>query len=118
MADLARRDQGAGSPFAALWSLDPEVQYLNHGSFGACPRRVLEFQAELRAKLEGEPVDFLHRQLGARLAETRAALGGFVGADPDGLAFVPNATTAVNAALRAWDLESGDRVLTTDHTYG
>ncbi|MBI1951592.1 MAG: aminotransferase class V-fold PLP-dependent enzyme, partial [Acidobacteria bacterium] len=86
--------------------------------FGACPRRVLEFQAELRAKLEGEPVDFLHRQLGARLAEARAALGGFAGADPDGLAFVPNATTAVNAALRAWDLGRGDRVLTTDHTYG
>lgn len=118
MDDFARHHPGADSPFAQFWSLDTKVQYLNHGSFGACPRRVLEFQADLRARLESEPVDFLYRQLGTRLAEARAALGEFIKADPDGLAFVPNATTAVNAALRAWDLRSGDRVLTTDHTYG
>jgi isopenicillin-N epimerase len=104
--------------FAGLWTLDPGIHYLNHGSFGACPRPVLEFQAELRARMEREPVDFLHRQLGGRLAEARGALGAFVGAEPDGLVFVPNATTAVNAALRSWDLQPGDDVLTTDHAYG
>src|SRR6185295_14612446 len=70
------------------------------------------------ARLEREPVDFMNRQLAGRLAEAREALGAFVGADPDGLAFVPNATSAVNAALRSWDLKPGDEVLTTDHTYG
>jgi len=106
------------SPFAELWTLDPQVAYLNHGSFGACPRPVLEFQAELRARLEREPVDFLVRELPARLAEARAVVGAFIGADPDGLAFVPNATTGVNAAVRAWDLAPGDEILTTDHAYG
>jgi isopenicillin-N epimerase len=118
MVDFTSGRSNGESPFAGLWTLDPAIHYLNHGSFGACPRPVLEFQAELRARMEREPVDFLHRQLGGRLAEARAALGAFVGAEPDGLAFVPNATTAVNAALRSWDLKPGDEVLTTDHAYG
>jgi len=111
------RSNGEGA-FAEIWTLDPGIHYLNHGSFGACPRPVLEFQADLRARIEREPVDFLHRQLGERLAEARGTLGAFVGAEPDGLAFVPNATYAVNASLRSWDLKPGDEVLTTDHAYG
>jgi len=118
MAERAGRDSHGESPFAALWPLDPGVHYLNHGSFGACPRPVLEFQADLRARLEREPLDVLRRELAGRLAEARAALGAFVGASPDGLVFVPNATYAVNAALRSWDLGPGDEVLTTDHAYG
>ena len=106
------------SGLSELWSLDPEVIYLNHGSFGACPRRVLEFQSDLRAQLEREPADFLIRQLPARMAEAREALGRFIGADPEGLAFVSNATMGVNAALRAWELRPNDEILTTDHTYG
>ena len=118
MADRAGRESLGKSPFAGLWPLDPAVHYLNHGSFGACPRPVLEFQADLRARLEREPFDFLKRELAGRLAEARAALGAFVGAEPDGLVFVPNATYAVNAALRSWNLERGDEVVTTDHAYG
>ena len=118
MDDFASRRSNGESPFAEIWTLDPGVHYLNHGSFGACPRPVLEFQAEMRARIEREPVDFLHRQLGGRLTEARGALGAFVGAEPDGLAFVPNATYAVNASLRSWDLKPGDEVLTTDHAYG
>ncbi len=106
------------SPFADLWTLDPGVAYLNHGTFGACPRPVLDFQAALRARMELEPVDFLVRELPRALGEARAALGAFVGADPEGIVFVPNATTAINAALRAWDFSAGDQILTTDHTYG
>lgn len=106
------------SELARLWTLDPDVLYLNHGSFGACPRLVLEHQAELRARMEREPVDFLVRALPGRLGRAREQLGAFVGADPDGIVFVPNATTGVNAASRAWDLGAGDEILLTDHTYG
>ena len=118
-AGPAERQTPAGTAgLAGHWTLDHGVEYLNHGSFGACPRVILALQSELRATLEREPADFLHRQLAGRLAEARSALGAFVGADPDGLVFVQNATTGVNAALRAWDLQPEDEILTTDHTYG
>ena len=103
--------------FASHWTLDPSVAYLNHGSFGACPRAVLDVQASLRERLEREPCDFLWRDLPGLLAGARAELGSLVGADPDDLAFVPNATTGVNAVLRSLRLEPGDEILTTDHVY-
>ena len=107
----------AASAWAQLWALDPHVDYLNHGSFGACPRAVLAYQGDLRALMEREPVDFLARHLPRLLASAREALGAFVRADARDLAFVPNATTAVNAVLRSLDLRPGDELLTTDHVY-
>jgi isopenicillin-N epimerase len=104
-------------PFAHLWSLDPTVAYLNHGSFGACPKAILEVQSELRAELEREPVDFLARTWQSRIDVAREALAGFLGADPADLAFVPNATTGVNAVLRSLAFAPGDELLTTSHTY-
>lgn len=111
---------GAGAERAALrshWTLDPGVRFLNHGSFGACPRPVLEVQAELRARLEREPVLFLGRELEALEAEAAAELAAFVGADPADLVPVPNATTGVNAVLASLALEPGDELLLTDHGY-
>jgi isopenicillin-N epimerase len=105
------------SPLARHWTLDPGVSYLNHGSFGATPAPVLAAQAALREELEREPVDFLWRRLPARLAAAREALGAFLGADPEGIAFVPNATAGVNAVLRSLDLAPGDELLTTSHVY-
>ena len=102
---------------AARWTLDPSVVFLNHGSFGACPREVLEHQAALRAEMEAEPVRFLSRELDGRLDRARAALGAFLGADPDDLGFVPNATSGVNAVLRSHAFAAGDELLTTDHAY-
>jgi isopenicillin-N epimerase len=107
----------ARSPWAGLWSLDPSVDYLNHGSFGACPAAILEKQAELRARLEREPMDFLVRALPGLLAEARAALGAFVGADGNDVAFVPNATSGINAVVRSLAFSPGDEMLTTDHGY-
>lgn len=115
MADLAG---DSASPWAELWPLDPHVDYLNHGSFGACPRAILAYQAELRARMEREPVDFLSRRLSGLLAEARQALGSFVSADARDIAFVPNATAGVNAVLRSLELRPGDELLTTDHAYG
>jgi isopenicillin-N epimerase len=103
--------------WAALWPLDPSVTFLNHGSYGACPSAVLRHQAALRAEMEAEPVRFLGRDLEERLDAARAALGAFVGADPDDLAFVANATGGVNAVLRSLRLSAGDELLTTDHCY-
>jgi len=107
----------AESEWAALWPLDPAVAFLNHGSFGACPSEILREQSALRAEMEAEPVRFLGRELEGRLDVARAALGAFVGADPDDLAFVANATGGVNAVLRSIRLEAGDELLTTDHAY-
>src|SRR6266404_4782244 len=102
----------ADAPLAARWPLDPAVTFLNHGSFGACPTEVLRHQAALRAEMEAEPVRFLSRELDGRLDVARAALAAFLGADPDDLAFVANATSGVNAVLRSRDFASGDELLT------
>jgi isopenicillin-N epimerase len=102
---------------ADLWPLDVRVTFLNHGSFGACPTEVLRYQAALRDEMEAEPVRFLSRELDGRLDAARARLASFVGADPDDLAFVANATSGVNAVLRSLVLQPGDELLTTDHVY-
>ncbi len=105
------------NPFRAHWTLDPEVTFLNHGSFGACPRPVVDEQGRLRARMEAEPVRFMVRELEPGLDAARAAIGAFVGADPDDIAFVPNATTGVNTILRSIEFGPGDELLTTDHVY-
>lgn len=99
------------------WTLDPELAFLNHGSFGACPRPVLARQAELRGELERQPVEFFVRRYEGLLDEARAELAGFLGADAENLAPVPNATTGVNAVLRSLDLKPGDELVATDHEY-
>jgi len=100
------------------WTLARDVHFLNHGSFGACPSAVLEHQQELRAQLEREPVQFLMRRFEPLLDESRAALAAFIGADPAGLVFVPNASSGVATALAAIDdLTPGDAMLVTDHGY-
>ena len=105
------------SELAAHWTLDPSVVFLNHGSFGATPRPVLAAQDEWRAKMEREPVAFFVRELEPALDAARAALAEFVGADPDDLAFVTNATTAINVIATNLRLEPGDELLVTDHAY-
>jgi len=98
--------------------LDPSVTFLNHGSFGACPRAVFERYQEWQLELERQPVLFLARRLGELLADARDALGTYVGADSDDLIFVPNATAGVNIAAWAIGLQPGDVVLATDLEYG
>jgi isopenicillin-N epimerase len=99
------------------WCLDPEVVFLNHGSFGSCPRPVLDFQQGLRDRLERQPVQFLVRDLEPLVDEARGALARFVGAEPENLVFVANATSGVNTVLRSLVFEPGDELLVTDHEY-
>ena len=100
-----------------LFLLQPDVIFLNHGSFGACPRPVFEAYQARQLELERQPVKFFQR-LPDLLAEARAVLGPFVGAHPDDIAFVTNATLGVNVVARSLKLEPGDEVLTTNHEYG
>jgi len=102
----------------AEFLLDPEVTFLNHGSFGACPLPVLERCQEWQRELEREPVRFLARRLPELLDEARAELARYVGAAPGDLAFVDNATAGVNVAARSLGLGPGDEVLATSLEYG
>jgi len=107
----------AASPLAAHWELDPEITFLNHGSFGACPRPVLAAQEAWRRRMERQPLLFLGREVETLLDDARAALAAFLHADPDNLVFVPNATAGVNTVLRSLPLSSGDEVIVSDHEY-
>jgi isopenicillin-N epimerase len=103
--------------YRELWTLDPAIDFLNHGSFGACPRAVLERQAELRAEMEREPVRFLMPRIDGLAAESMDELARLLGASAEDLAFVTNATTGVNTVLRWFPLRPEDELLTTDHAY-
>lgn len=99
------------------WHLDPEMTFLNHGSFGACPREVLDQQTALRARLETQPVRFFLRDLDGLRRAARARIADFIDASPDDLAAVTNATTGVNTVLRSLSFGPGDELLVTDHEY-
>jgi len=105
------------SELAQHWGLDPEITFLNHGSFGACPRPVLARQQALRERLEAEPARFFNREAPGLLAQARAELARFVAAPEAGLAFVPNTSSGINAILRSLPIEAGAELLVTDHEY-
>ncbi|UCC65853.1 MAG: aminotransferase class V-fold PLP-dependent enzyme [Anaerolineae bacterium] len=98
--------------------LDPEVVFLNHGSFGACPRPVFDAYQHWQRELERQPVEFLGRRARGLLAEARAALAAYVGVEAQDVVYFPNPTAAINAVVRSLDLGPGDEILTTDHEYG
>lgn len=98
--------------------LDPSVTFLNHGSFGACPRPVFEEYQRWQLELERQPVEFLGRRSPALLAQVREALGHSLGAPPETLSLVTNATWGINVIIRSLDLEPGDEILTTNMEYG
>ncbi len=101
------------------WDLDPSVTFLNHGSYGAVPRSVLEAQSTLRARMEREPVRFFKVDLENLMDDVRATLGAFVGCEASTLAPMMNATVAICTILHhvsaSWQM--GDEILITDHEY-
>ena len=98
--------------------LAPNLVFLNHGSFGACPRKVLEVQHHWQLAMEQNPVEFLGRRSAGLLLQARQALAQAMGATADELVFVPNSTTGVSIVARSFPLQEGDEVLTTDLEYG
>jgi len=101
-----------------LFLLDPDVHFLNHGSFGACPRPVFEEYQRWQRELERQPVEFLGRRFNDLMREARRALAAFVGAEADEVTYVTNATVGLNTVARSLELRPGDEVLSTDHEYG
>jgi isopenicillin-N epimerase len=101
-----------------LYLLNPEITFLNHGSFGACPKPVFEEYQRWQHKLEQQPVEFMARDIYDYLKEARDSLGKFVGCSGDDLVYVTNPTTAVNTIIRSLDFGPGDEILTTDQEYG
>ena len=101
-----------------LYHLDPSITFLNHGSFGACPKPVFEVYQNWQRKLEQQPVEFMAIKVYDHLEEARHALGDYVGCHGDDLIFVTNPTTAVNTVIRSLDLGLDDEVLMTDMEYG
>ncbi|MEO6034169.1 MAG: aminotransferase class V-fold PLP-dependent enzyme [Verrucomicrobiota bacterium] len=117
MRNLLRNslDRPAADP--RLWLLDRKITFLNHGSFGSCPRQVLDFQQAMRNRLERRPVEFLVRDLEPLLDDARSELARFLKADADDLVLVANATTGVNSVLRSLQFKRGDELLVADHEY-
>jgi isopenicillin-N epimerase len=101
------------------WLLAPDIDFLNHGSFGACPRVVLQAQRKIQDDLEREPIRFLapERELEAKLDEVRQGVADLVNIDTQDIAFVRNATDGVNAVLRSFPFQPGDEVVVTNHGY-
>ena len=106
-----------GHNLRGLWSLEPNIHFLNHGSFGAAPRYVQAAQLRWREEMEREPVRFMVDTLPDALRAAAARLAGFVGASPSTLAFVDNATAGVNAVLRSMRWQTGDRIVLANHAY-
>ncbi len=104
--------------YIELFLLDPTIHFLNHGSFGATPRSVMEVYQQWQRQLEFQPVEFLGRKAPALLANARSILANFLGTQQNDIVFVPNATVGINIVARSLKLTNKHRVISSDHEYG
>ncbi|CAN5703758.1 aminotransferase class V-fold PLP-dependent enzyme [soil metagenome] len=105
------------SPLSAHWNLDKNICFLNHGSFGATPRHITGLQRTFHTQMEADPVRWFVETLEPLLDAARTRIAALVNADPEDLAFIPNATTGVATVLANLRLNPGDELLTSDHEY-
>lgn len=98
--------------------LDSSITFLNHGSFGACPKPVFEEFQRFQLELENEPVVFIQKKLPQYLKQAKAPLAKFIGCDTEDFFFVPNPTVAINTVMRSLKLNPRDEILSTNHEYG
>src|SRR5215213_8281282 len=106
------------SSLKEYFHLDPNIHFLNHGSYGATPKPVFEAYQNWQLRLERQPVLFLGREFNGLIKESRDCLGEYLNASGDDLVYIPNATHGINIVARSLNLQPGDEVLTTDHEYG
>ncbi len=105
------------SALSKHWVLDSGTVFLNHGSFGSCPKAILDKQSQLRQQLERDPVKFMEAEGRELWSQALNILSDFINADPEGMAFVTNATSGVNTVLKSLDLKPGDEIIVPDHSY-
>jgi isopenicillin-N epimerase len=98
--------------------LNTDIIYLNHGSFGACPKPVFEVYQSWQRELEYQPVEFLERRAAERMAVSRKVLADYLKVNAEDIVYFTNPTTAANMIARSLDLQPGDEILATDHEYG
>ena len=98
--------------------LDPQVVYLNHGSYGACPKPVFESYQYWQRALEAEPVQFISKKRQNVLEISKKILAKYIDCSDEDFFFVQNPTTAINQVVKSLRLQKGDEILTTDHEYG
>ncbi len=104
--------------YKKIFLLNPDITYLNHGSFGGCPKEIMDKYFELQLKLENQPIDFLANNIEEASKKSRKSLAEYVDCDKDDIVFFPNPSTATNMVAKSLQLNKGDEVLTTNHEYG
>ena len=104
--------------FKSLFMLDPGIIYLNHGSYGACPKPVFDALVKYQKQLEFEPVKHFAYDIYQYLENSRRSLSDYINCHMDDIVFSPNPSTALNTVIRSLDLKEGDEILSTDHEYG
>ena len=102
----------------SLYLLDPDTIYLNHGSFGACPKVIFDSLTSWQKRLEEDPVKLLEFDVSDHIENSREALSKYIHCHKDDIVFFPNPTTALNTIIKSLDLQPDDEILTTNHEYG
>ena len=102
----------------SLFQLDPDITFLNHGSYGACPSPVFEDYQKWQVMIEQHPVKFMQDDIYQYLDESRSSLGNYINCNKNDLIYVPNPTHAVANIIKNVNLDIGDEVLSTDLEYG
>jgi isopenicillin-N epimerase len=98
--------------------LDPTITFLNHGSFGACPKPIFDEYQRFQLELENEPVYFIQKKQSEYLKIAKERLAKYIGCNTNDFFFTPNPTFAINTIMRSLDLKAGDEILSTNHEYG
>jgi len=98
--------------------LKENIIFLNHGSFGACPKPIFDEYQRLQLELEQDPVDFIQNKSNGYLKKAKESLASFIGCKPNDFYFTQNPTMAINTVVRSLNLHPGDEILTSDHEYG
>lgn len=102
----------------SLFLLNPDITFLNFGSFGACPKPIFETYQQWQVQLEREPIQFIVNKAIKELEHVRTVLGEFVGCDANDLVMVTNPSYAINTIAKSFPLQAGDEILATNLEYG